>query len=284
MSTSWTRVLWAGVGLIGLGTAGSLYAKRARLRRDRARRVASLLAEAEEPRPLPSPDLETLPAPIQRYLRHVLPEPPPAVRTVRLHQRGSFRTDPTAAWRPFTATQHVTLRPPGFVWNASVQMMPWVPVRVIDEFRAGQGALRATLGGVLTVAAPPRTPALDEAELMRYLAEAPLYPTALLPGGGVEWTPIDDRSARATLTTHHTTASLVFHVNMQDEVSHITGERAHITEDGTAERRPWHGYWRRYASRNGLRVPLEGEVGWMYPDGREVSYWRGRVVHIDHVP
>jgi hypothetical protein len=244
----------------------------------------SLLAAAEGPKLSTSPDLETLPAPIHRYLRHVLPATPPAVRTVHLHQRGSFRTAPTAAWRPFTAMQHVTLQPPGFVWDASVQMMPWVPVQVIDEFRAGRGALQATLGDILTVANPPQSSALDEAELMRYLAEAPLYPTALLPEGGVEWPPIDERSARATLTTHHTTASLVFHVNAQDEVSHISGERAYMTENGTAERRPWHGYWRRYASRNGLRVPLEGEVAWGYPDGSEAAYWRGRMVHIDHVP
>jgi hypothetical protein len=271
------------MGLAAAGAAGGLYVQRAHLRRDTARRVADLLAASDDSGTGPaSPPLEALPAPIHRYLRHVLPDERPPVRSVRLRQRGSFRTAPTAVWRPFTATQHVTLRPPGFVWTASVRMMPWVPVQVVDEFRAGRGALRATLGGVLTVADPPQSPALDEAELMRYLAEAPLYPTALLPGRGIEWTPIDYQSARATLTTHHTTASLVFHVNAQNEVSHVTGERASLTDEETTERRPWRGYWRRYALRNGLRVPLAGEVAWEHPDGTEASYWRGHVTQIDH--
>lgn len=280
----WTRSLLTGLGLASAGLIGTAYVKQCRFRRETARRVTDLLAAADDPGPLPAPDLKALPPPIRRYLEHVLPEEPPPVHTVRLWQRGSFRTAPTHSWRPFTATQHVTLQPPGFVWDASVRMMPWVPVRVIDEFRGGQGALCAKLGGVLTVAEPAPGPALNEAELMRYLAEAPLYPTALLPGRGVEWTPIGDRSARATLTVQDTTASLVFHVNEWDEISRVTGKRAYVQEDGTTEPRPWHGYWRRYTMRNGIRVPLEGEVAWVHPDDGEVAYWRGHIDQIEHQP
>lgn len=35
-------------------------------------------------------------------------------------------------------------------------------------------------------------------ELMRLLGEAAWYPTVLLPGQGVRWQPVDDRSAEAT--------------------------------------------------------------------------------------
>jgi hypothetical protein len=38
---------------------------------------------------------------------------------------------------------------------------------------------------------------MDEGELSRYLAEAPWYPTALLPAAGIEWEPVDDSAARS---------------------------------------------------------------------------------------
>jgi hypothetical protein len=39
---------------------------------------------------------------------------------------------------------------------------------------------------------------------------------------------------------------------------------------------PWQGRWSGYADRDGMQVPLEGEVAWMLPDGRR-PYWRGHV-------
>ena len=40
---------------------------------------------------------------------------------------------------------------------------------------------------------------MAEGELMRFLAEAAWYPTALLPSQGVRWQGADERSAFATL-------------------------------------------------------------------------------------
>jgi hypothetical protein len=124
-------------------------------------------------------------------------------------------------------------------------------------------------------------PMLDQGELLRYLAEAPLYPTALLPGMGVEWTPIDDRSARATLTDRGTTASLVFSFNDRNEVARVRGTRGYLAEDGTYESRIWTGYWHHYEDRGGRRVPTQGEVSWIHPEG-EVSYWRGHIFHFEY--
>lgn len=214
---------------------------------------------------------------MQRYLRHVLRDGQPLVRTIRMEQHGTFRGEVTGDWQSFTATQHVTTQPPGFVWDASIRMMPVIPVRVLDAYHDGHGRLQAQVGGVLTVMDAEPSPELDEGELLRYLAEAPLYPTALLPRMGVTWTPIDARSARATLIDRGTTASLVFHVNDRNEVARVTGERSFTRDDGTSEYRPWIGYWRAYEERGGMRVPTEGEVAWIHPDAGEVSYWRGRI-------
>ena len=274
----WTPLLTT-IGLIVVGLGGTIYVGRQRLDRKNKAVVDDLLATTEAPsdRAVRTGDLDDLPAPIRRYLRHVLPLDQPPVQAVRLEQTGTFRSGGSGApWKDFTATQHVTIRPPGFVWDASIAMLPGLSVRVLDAYADGKGALWARLGGVVPVADPTPGPALDEGELMRYLAEAPLYPTALLPDMGITWTAVDDRSARATLEHRGTTATLVFHVNDQDEVERVTGKRPFLTDDGTYEDRSWKGTWRNYERRGSLRVPTEGEVAWIHPEGA-VAYWRGHM-------
>ena len=43
---------------------------------------------------------------------------------------------------------------------------------------------------------------------------------------------------------------------------------------------PWQGRWSDYAVRDGMRVPMSGEVAWLTPAGRR-TYWRGQVTRID---
>ena len=46
---------------------------------------------------------------------------------------------------------------------------------------------------------------------------------------------------------------------------------------------PWLGRFWSYAWRDGLLVPLEGEVAWLLPGG-PLPYWRGRLVEVAYEP
>jgi hypothetical protein len=41
----------------------------------------------------------------------------------------------------------------------------------------------------------------------------------------------------------------------------------------------WSSGWPDYAVRDGMRVPLAGEVAWRLPEGLR-PYWRGRVTRL----
>lgn len=277
-------LILVGIGIVIAGLAAAILVGHARFDRETEQIVTWLLAASEgAPDALVREDeLADLPPPIRRYLRHVLREEQPYIETARLEQTGRFRSGSSSSpWSPFTATQHVTTLPPGFVWNATIEMVPALPVRVIDEYRDGQGALRAKLAGLLSVADAAPEDSLDEGELMRYLAEAPLYPTALLPSMGVHWSPIDGTSARATLEHNDTTASLVFHVNDENEVERVCGRRAFTKADGSSEYQPWVGDWWNYQRRDGMLVPTDGKVAWIRHEG-EFSYWRGHIDTIEY--
>jgi hypothetical protein len=277
------RRLLGAAGALAAGAAGVVLVQRARFERANARRVGDLLAASTgaSGRTVGTDDLAGLPAPVRRYLSHALTEGQDHVSTVRLAQRGEFRLgDADAPWKPLEATQTVTTGPPGFVWDATIDVAPFVPVRVVDQYRDGRGFLRAKLFSTVTVADAAPGPELDAGELLRYLGESVWYPTALLPGNGVEWEPIDDRSARATLTHRGTTASLVFHFE-DSEVVRVSGERPYRRPDGSYDLVPWTGYWRDYRCREGMAVPTEGEVEWNLPDG-DLPYWRARLTEVEY--
>lgn len=224
-------------------------------------------------------DLDDLPAPVTRYFETVLTDGQSLVDTVRLEQRGDLRLGGAdGEWHGFTASQYASRDPPGFVWDARVTLAPLVSARVLDCYVGGEGRLRAKVAGAIPVASAGPDRKMDQAELLRHLAEGVWYPTALLPGAGVEWEAIDDSTARASLTDGDSTATLTFHFDGDNLVERVTGSRYRENDN---EEAPWVGYFDDYAERNGRLIPLSGEVAWDLPQ-RETSYWRGRIERIDH--
>jgi len=223
----WFRVLLFALGLVVIGLVGVLIVNKVRLDRANAELVEELLVEAnlDTEKVFKKEDLDGLPEPVGRYLATVLTEGQPYVRRVRLRQSGEFRTgDAADSWKPFTAMQHFTTDPPGFVWDAKIEMVPLVSVRVVDMYKSGEGALRGKVLSTLSVVDEGPDVEMNSGELLRYLAETVWFPTALLPSEGVKWTLIDGESARAALTHRGTTVSLVFHFNRRNEVDRVFAE------------------------------------------------------------
>ena len=223
-------------------------------------------------------ELLGLPAPVQRYFRAALTDGQAIVTAVSIRHAGTFIMSATAEqWKPFTSQQRVLTRRPGFVWDARVMMFPGVPVHVHDAHIAGAGLLHGAVLGLVTVVDMADTPELARGELMRFFAEAAWYPTALLPSQGVRWEAVDDSSANATLSDGPLTLKLLFRFNAESLIDTVRAEARERVVDGKTATAPWQGRYWRYAIKNGMRVPQEGEVAWLLPEG-EKPYWRGRTL------
>ena len=224
-------------------------------------------------------EIEGLPEPVQRFFRTVIKDGQAIVAAVKLSQQGLFNMSETEnKWSPFTATQFVITQRLGFDWDARIQMAPGVNAFVHDTYLLGEGSLHASLLGLFTVAKTPSTPEANQGELLRFFAEAPWYPTALLPSQGVRWEAINDTSARATLTDGATTVSVVFQFNAEGTIDTFRTE-ARYRDKLTAM--PWGGRFGEYSVCNGMLIPLEGEVGWEYPEGTRL-YFKGRTTEISY--
>ncbi len=223
-------------------------------------------------------ELLGLPAPVQRYFRAALTDGQAIITAVSIEHAGTFNMSATAEqWKPFTSQQRVVTRRPGFAWDARVMMFPGVPVHVHDGYIAGAGMLHGAVLGLVTVVSMTDTPELARGELMRFFAEAAWYPTALLPSQGVRWEAVDDSSANATLTDGPLTLTLLFRFNAEGLIDTVRAEARGRVVDGKTVTAPWQGRYWRYAMKAGMRVPEEGEVAWLLPEG-EKPYWRGRTL------
>lgn len=273
-------VATVGVLIVALGAFGaSHWARHTRALNDRleAARLPITPARFDAAR-----ELAGLPAPVQWYFRTVLTDGQPLIAAATVTHRGLFNMgETTDQWRPFTSRQRVVTRRPGFVWDGKMAVLPGLPVHVHDAYVAGEGILHPAIFGLFTLMDMRGTPEVAAGELMRFFAEAAWYPTALLPSQGVQWAPIDERSARATLVDGPISLSMTFTFADDGTLQSVLADARGRTVGGQIVMTPWEGRWSDVQVRDGMRVPIAGEVAWLTPEGRK-PYWRGTITSLHY--
>ena len=241
--------------------------------------VQSLLVSAPVADTGPMTTPADLPAPVARYLSRAIPNACP-IRVARLSQTGTLRPDARSGrWMAFEATHTAAPLAKGFVWDARVSIAPLLHVRVRDALVEGRGSGQVALMSAFAVEADSGRTEMNSGSLHRFLAEAVWYPTALIPGENLNWEPVDDARALATLTVGQLEVSLEFRFGDAGEVLSIYTPGRWGRFEGRYEQLPWEGHFARYAVREGFRVPVEGEVGW-YFDGDWQPVWRGTITNV----
>ncbi|MFN3594937.1 MAG: DUF6920 family protein [Thiobacillaceae bacterium] len=269
-----TGLLVIAIGLWGLGQWRWTMKTQALLDRLESARLP-LPTERFDPQ-----ELAALPDPVARHLRQALPPDAPIIRAADVMHKGVLNMGlETEQWKPFTSRQRVVTHRPGFVWDGRVSMAPGLAVHVHDAYVAGECILEPAILGLIPLAQMRNRDEVARGELMRFLAEAAWYPTALLPGQGIRWEPMDDATARATLVDGAITLSMTFHFGADGLIEAIRAEARGRMVGGRFVPTPWEARLYNYQRREGLLVPIEGEVAWLTPDGRW-PYWRGVVTHI----
>ena len=226
-------------------------------------------------------ELEGLPAPVQRYFRAVLKDGQPIVSAVTIEMAGTINMSATAEqWKPFTSMQRVVTASAGsrsgFIWDAKIAMLPGIKVHVVDSYIAGKGLVQAAMLGLFTVADVGGGGEMARGEFMRFFAETPWYPTALLPSQGVQWAAVDGTSANATIVDGSITLTLLFHFNDAGLIDSVRADARGGMVGKEMVMRPWECGLSNYQVRDGMTVPISCEAAWVRPDGRK-TYFRGIV-------
>ena len=264
---------------VGAAAAGIAVGTR-RWKRDSGAAIGRLYAPGPVLEEVSGAQPEGLPEPVERYFRFALTAGQPFVRHAFIRWSGELLMFGSSGWRPFSAEQHFSGNPPGFVWDARVRAAPLLSVRVRDSYVDGAGASEASVAALVPLKGQRGTREVAEASLMRYLAEAVWLPTALLPRPGLSWSAIDAETARATLTDRGIAVAVDFRFGAESEIVSCSADRYRAVGDRTVLT-PWRGFYRNYRRIEGMMVPIAAEVAWVL-SGQPTPVWRGYPIDIEY--
>ena len=179
-------------------------------------------------------------------------------------------------WQALRARQVISVTEPGFAWVAQNRMGPINVITVLDAYSSGIGQLRVRLLGAIPLANAEGAD-LSLGEAMRYLAELPWAPDAILCNRAIGWTVAEDGWLEARLPLDGQEALVRLRADETGDIVEITASgRPAIQPDGSTALMDWRGVFSGHADMGGRRIPLTGEVGYVV-DGRYRPYWRGRI-------
>jgi hypothetical protein len=226
-------------------------------------------------------ELASLPEPVQRYFKHVLKADSEPISVARVRYTGGLRLSPSQGWLPIKADQYYTAREPGFLWYATVGAGPFYLISGRDQYIAGHGNMLIKIGSAVKVVDMVGTE-IDVSSLARFVAEAPLLPTALRPSEWLQWQSRDVNSATAIVNHRGNTLSMDFFFDEAGEIVKTVTNDRYMADKNGYEQAPWVNYYRDYQeAAKGVLVPREGDAGWLLPGGR-FEYARFKLTELQY--
>ena len=209
-------------------------------------------------------DLEKLPPIVQKWLIHTNVLGKPMVRSVELNQQGEMLTKPNGKWMPFKANQIFSVYPPGFVWEARINVIPGVYIYGRDLYKNGHGNMLIKPLAMMTIA-NAKGKETDQGTRLRYLAEICWFPSAAI-SPAISWEGLNDSSARATLHMGDSTVSGVYTFNPDGDPIRFEALR-YYENKGKYSLEKWLIESTDHKVINGIRIPVKSTVTWQLENG-----------------
>ena len=144
------------------------------------------------------------------------------------------------------------------------------------QLENGSGRLDVTALGVIPIARSKPSAALTRGELVRYLAELPLAPDAMLHNHELTWREIDASTVAVTAGSDDTACEVLLGLGPDQRlVSAYCADRAASATPPFAPM-PWRCGFADYRRQNGRWIPTVAEVGWVI-NGKYDVYWKGLI-------
>lgn len=178
------------------------------------------------------------------------------------------------AWMAFTARQTIESWTCGFAWRA--RFGPFGMIAVCDALEGGAGQLDVTALGLLKIVRTPNTAALVRGELMRYLAEIPWAPDAILENTALRWRKGDSGDIMVGAGEGESNVEITFGLDGDGRIATTFAPNRPRSAIEPILPTPWRGRFSDYRLHHDRWIPFAGEVAWEI-DGQEEVYWQGTI-------
>lgn len=220
-----------------------------------------------------SVNIETLPPILQSYLEKVILQMPSGGH-VHFTQVGDFRLKPEDKMSKFKSDQFVSVTSPMFSWVADIKMNG-LPVIVCDRLIDGRGELQVRLLSSIPLAEGSGEIFL-RGELLRYLAELPWYPMAILNQQDIVWDQTEDKKVTGSISMNSVSATVEYTFSEENLIQSIFVPDREKSDGKTVDLKPWIGEFAQYEEREGVLIPIQGQVSWLLDSGK-FTYFIGNM-------
>ncbi len=211
------------------------------------------------------PDIQKLPAPVQRWMRGTGITGKPAIQSAYIKQNALMKMKPEQKdWIPAEAEQYTVMDYPAFIWTVNMNMAPLIKIKGRDKFVDGKGEMLIKMNSLFNVV-NEKGERMDEGTLQRYLGELVWFPSlALSPY--IAWETIDNYSAKATMNYKGTSGSGTFYFDEKGDFIKFIALR-YKGNKADAKRYPWILTVDEYAVFEGVKVPSKMKATWKLDEG-----------------
>ncbi len=221
-------------------------------------------------------DIQSLPLPVQKYLRYSGAVNKPKVKNMKIVFDGEMR-DKGKEFFKFNSVQYNFFDEPTRLFFMKATMFGTM-VPGYHCYQNATATMQVKLLGLFNVVNAKGTE-MNKAETVTVFNDICLMAPAALIDKRIEWIPIDSLSAKATFTNgiNKITATLYFNVHGQ-LVNFISDDRYVI---GDMKQYRFSTPVKEYIEMNGRNIWKYGETVWHYPDG-EFVYGKFRLKSIEY--
>jgi hypothetical protein len=212
-------------------------------------------------------DLDSLPAPVRRYLTKAGVVGRERIRTFRGAFDGLMKVGgEKAKWTKVHVVQYSfmdsTLTRIFFI---KTRIFGIVPVVGRDKYENGKGNMLIRVGDLFTVVNQTGA-TMDKSELVTFLNDLSFFPMGML-NEKVVWEPVSDTSARAILSDCGISVSGIFFFSTNgDLVNFVTDDRTYDDGRGDVRKARWWTPLRDPREFDGVRISAEGDAVWDFGD------------------
>jgi hypothetical protein len=207
-------------------------------------------------------DLQTLPPPVQRYLRYVGVVGKPKVVSMFAQMSGEMRQQ-GRGYFPLTAEQYNFFDQPTRLFFMKGRMFG-LTVPGYHRYQQKSAAMNVRLFGLLPLVKVDGT-AMFEADTVTMFNDMCLMAPATLIDQRITWQTVDDLTVKGTFTNQGVTISAMLHFNKEGQlVNFVSNDRWDVS---AMKQYPFSTPVSRYRNLNGYNLPTYGEMIWHYPDG-----------------
>lgn len=157
---------------------------------------------------------------IKKFFKAVIKDSSTIPNFVTIEQSAEFKTNESSDWIKLAAKQYFTTYKPNYLWNAELNTSKYFWVNAIDSYINNKGNTLIKLNSSITIADSWGIE-IDKSGLFRYLSEAVLFPTVLLPSNNLLWNILDSNIAELKFIDGDNSVVAKFYFDINNRVSKI---------------------------------------------------------------